>query len=246
MVAPLSGQQAARQAAATTNGKVNDLNGNWAGVEVNDAGTNLTEAGGDATQGITAEWIVPTIVSHKYSGTASNWVGIGGGSLGGNLVQLGTQEQCVSLPSPFGSLSFGLIFYSAWWEVVGGPDTTNASHANPQGTETLISMAIHPGNLMQAEVDPAPWIGPSTYLLSMVDMSTNASFVQLLKGETGVVAAGRKNTTAEVISIEATTVNGAISALPQLSPVAVAQAQLSSAGGGVALDGHWWGARFQH
>jgi hypothetical protein len=242
VTAPLSSGQAALDAAGATAGKVNDLKShNWSGVEVYDQ----ANAAGDATQAIQAEWTVPYVVPVTYNAvivyhTASNWVGLGGGYLsrnGGltdsNLVQLGTQ----GVDSPAGQAT-----YSAWWEVVGGPETTNASPANPLGYETAIPlMNIHPGDLMYAEVDPlgpVPGSPSGNYRLSMTDLSdllrpgpasAGATFVHTVLGETGVALAGAAYTGAEVIAIEATTVNGIYSPLPQLTPVYVSQACLTAA-----------------
>jgi hypothetical protein len=224
------------QPAAT--GNVNGLvSGNWSGVEVYDKASG---AGGDATQAIQAEWFVPYVVTTLYAGTSSNWVGLGGGvrsrgtgTTDSNLVQLGTQESVSAA---------GAVTYSAWWEVVGGPkDTVH---------EVLIPlMNIHPGDQMYAEIDP---LGGGNYRLSMTDItdlilpgpgSSGASFVHDVLGETGVAISGPNYngyTSAELITIEATTVGGAISALPQLTPVFVSQAYLTAAAYVDSATGNTW------
>ncbi len=210
--------QAIRQA-APANKIVCGLNGNWAGAEVSNPASAI---GGDATQHIQAEWIVPKVASKKYAGTTSNWIGLGGGLLsnGGNLIQLGTQETVSAN---------GQISYSAWWEIVGGPDNT--------GPEVPIySMIVKPGDHMFAEIDPFAGISGG-YGMEMVDMTAlgrsgpakaGSVFWVYMTGETGVVAPGQSSTSTEVIPIEATTVNGQISSLPQLTKVQFTQSYVTS------------------
>jgi hypothetical protein len=238
VVSPLSSAQAAIAVAGATSGKVNEIvYHNWSGVEVYDKASG---SGGDATQAIQAEWTVPYVASTLYAGTASNWVGVGGGKLSrgtgttdSNLVQLGTQESYYPATG---------ITYIAWWEVVGGPEDT--VH------EVLIPlMNIHPGDQMYAEVDP---LGGGNYRLSMTDISdllrpgpgsSGATFVHTVLGETGVAISGANYngyTDAEVITIEATTVGGLISPLPQLTPVYVSQAYLTAAAYANSATGNTW------
>ncbi len=204
------------------------VSGVWSGVEVYDK----ANAAGDATQAIQAEWTVPYVASTLYAGTAANWIGLGGGALsrnGGhtesNLVQLGTEESVSAA---------GQITYLAGYEVVGGPDDTVHQINIP-------TMNIHPGDLMDVEIDPLGPIagGPASgnYRMSMTDISdllrggpgsAGATFVDTVKGETGVALAGAAYTSAEVITIEAVTVAGKVSPLPQLTPVYVSQAYLTA------------------
>jgi hypothetical protein len=206
--------KAIRQAAPKANNVV--VSYNWSGVEV---ANPASAPGGDATQAIQAEWIVPKVVSRKYAGTMSNWIGIGGGiiSNGGNLVQLGTQETVDSTG----------IYYSAWWEVVNGPDDTK--HEVP-----LDTMIVAAGDHMFAEIEPT---GSGGYYMEMVDITglgrSGASkdgevFWRWLQGETGVVAAGQTFASSEVIPIEATTVNGQYSALPQVTKVQFTECYVTS------------------
>jgi len=251
VTAPLSGAQAAIDAGNATSGPVtNPLGKHWAGVEVYDA---ADAPGGNAMQAIQATWIVPRVTNDTtYTGVAANWVGIGGGYLsryGGttesNLVQLGTQETVVpNVVNPQGAHP---VDYTAWWEVAGGPDTTNPTIQNPLGFETPIpTMIIHPGDLMHAEVAPLPGVG--NFRLSMTDLSdlarpgasaAGATFVKYLSGETGVVLAGDPRTSAEVVTIEAVLVNGVASPLPQLSPVFASQALLAGVCANIPLPNLW-------
>ncbi len=210
--------QAIRQA-APANKIVSALNGNWAGAEVSNPASTV---GGEATQAIQAEWIVPKVASKKYVGTTSNWIGLGGGILsnGGNLIQLGTQETVTAA---------GQIIYSAWWEIVGGPDNT--------GPEVpLNSMIVAPGDHMFAEIEPFAGISGG-YGMQMVDITAlgrsgpakaGAVFWVYMTGESGVVAPGQSSTSTEVIPIEATTVNGQISPLPQLTKVQFTESYVTS------------------
>ncbi len=238
LVAPLSNAQAASAVTGATSGKAGGLlYHNWSGVEVYD---KASAAGGDATQAIQADWTVPYVASTLYAGSAANWVGVGGGFLSrgtgstdSNLVQLGTDEAVSAA---------GTISYYAWWEVVGGPDDTVHEVVIPL-------MNIHPGDRMYAEVDP---LGGGDYRLSMTDISdlllpgpgsSGATFVHEVLGETGVAIAGphyNGYTDAEVITIEAVTVGGAISPLPWLTPVYVSQAYLTAAAYVDAAAGNTW------
>jgi hypothetical protein len=238
VVAPPSGAQAAIGVAGATSGKVGGLlYHNWSGVEVYD---KASAAGGDATQAIQANWTVPYVVSTLNAGSAANWVGVGGGFLSrgtgstdSNLVQLGTDELVSAA---------GTITYFAWWEVVGGPDDTVHMVVIPL-------MTIHPGDQMVAEVAP---LGGGDYRLSMTDISdllrpgpgsAGATFVDTVLGETGVAISGphyNGYTDAEVITIEAVTVGGAISPLPQLTPVFVSQAYLTAAAYVDTATGNTW------
>jgi hypothetical protein len=206
----LSSEKAASPVAGKTP-KFVDTNddASWAGVEVDDLGTNINpESGGDAAQAVKATWNVPTIVPTLLSyEIVSNWVGIGGGHLSlspsyvpSNLVQIGTYEQTYN----------GIPNYAAFWEVYGG-------HADTGGSMPL-PMWISPGDQISAQVTP---LGNHSYSLQITDVSKQIlvtvlnqvyglhlppaiyTFSTTVTGETGVVTPGTSVTSAEMITAEA-------------------------------------------
>ncbi len=226
VLAFLSSEKAASPVAGTTPKIVNAHDdASWAGVEVNDPGTNFQEeVGGDAAQAVQAYWYVPLVVpTGSGYALASNWVGLGGGFLSvgpapnyapSNLVQLGTEEQEYN----------GIANYAAWWEVAGGPKDT--------GGQMPTALWISPGDQMFAQVTP---LGNHNYSLQMTDLTKQIlvgvlnqvyglhlppaiyTFSTRVTGETGVVTPGTTHTSAEMITVEAP--NFAAQPLPYLTPV---------------------------
>ena len=150
-----------------------DYSYNWAGYYV--SGNGFTEA--------SASWTVPE-VANTSSGYSAAWVGIGGVN-GNGLVQIGTEQDCLSsgttagashgpqlmAPPPGGHPGHGgggttpcTPPNNAWWETY------------PANAEQPISgLTISPGDVMDASVQ----LGTSgTWTLTISDTTTGAHFTQ--------------------------------------------------------------------
>ncbi|MHB1583315.1 MAG: G1 family glutamic endopeptidase [Acidimicrobiales bacterium] len=99
---------------------------NWAG-EV-DTGTTYT--------GVSADWVVPTVVSSGATQVSATWIGIDGAS-NSDLIQTGTTQQT----------SGGSTSYFAWWEIL-------PASASP------IAEPVYPDDEMEAAIyedSPGTW-----------------------------------------------------------------------------------------
>ncbi|MDR3687466.1 MAG: G1 family endopeptidase [Coriobacteriia bacterium] len=119
---------------------------NWSGYA---SATSLTSPANNAVSDVTGSWVVPTVSGGATNGYCADWIGIDGYS-SSSVEQLGTSENWIG----------GAPQYYAWWEMYPG-----ASHS--------ITMTIHPGDVMSAEVK---WASGNTFTLSMTDQTTGVSF----------------------------------------------------------------------
>ncbi len=132
---------------------------NWAGYVV-------TAANGAVTN-VLGSWIVPkfhgSCQSLDNESAAAFWIGMDGWS-DNSVEQIGTSITCTSFLYVWG------VSYSAWYEFY------------PAGS-VGISMTIHPGDVMVADVSYTALT--STFTLSMNDTTTGATFAV---SETGISA----------------------------------------------------------
>lgn len=120
---------------------------NWAGYAVQ---TSLTNPQKNAVSNVQGSWIVPAAdCSATPSAYAAFWVGIDGYS-SSTVEQIGTDSDCSS----------GTPRYYAWYEMY------------PKFPFNL-NMAIHPGDLMNAQVT---FLGKGKFKLTIKDATTGASF----------------------------------------------------------------------
>ena len=126
--------------------KANQTSSNWSGYA---AETNLTTPASNSVSDVTGTWVVPTVTGGSSNGYSSDWIGIDGFA-SSSVEQLGTEADWVG----------GSASYSAWWEMYPA-----AAHD--------ISMAIHPGDVMSAEVK---WVSSNTFTLSLTNVTTGATF----------------------------------------------------------------------
>lgn len=162
-------------AAAPPQQTVHDYSYNWAGYYV--SGTGFTE--------VSASWAVPQ-VANTSSGYSAAWVGIGGVN-GNGLVQIGTEQDCLSSGTSAGALHGPVLMapppsghpgnggggggsstcsptYYAWWETY------------PANAEQPISgMTVSPGDVMDASVQQGV---SGTWTLTITDATTSAHFTQ--------------------------------------------------------------------
>src|SRR5712692_4477672 len=103
----------------------NGTSTNWSGYAVE---TNLTTPSRGAVSDVKGDWIVPAVSCTSTATYASLWVGIDGYS-SSSVEQTGTDSDC----------SGGSGVYYAWYEMYPKPSQR-------------ISLAIHPGDAMSAEV----------------------------------------------------------------------------------------------
>ncbi len=151
-----------------------DYSLNWAGYYVSGSGYSYANA----------TWIVPK-VSNETSGYSSAWVGIGGINGSGNLIQAGTEQECLSdtttdgeakihgpvlaekplsggNKSGSGSFSGCTPVYYAWWEMY------------PVNTEQKIdTITISPGDTISAFVQQ---MSPGVWIINITDITTGQSF----------------------------------------------------------------------
>ena len=125
---------------------VNAQSTNWAGYA---AETDLVSPASGAVSDAKGSWIVPTVTGGSQDAYSVDWVGIDGFE-STSVEQLGTEADW----------SAGSPVYSAWFEMY------------PEDPQT-IPMAIHPGDVMTAEVR---WVAGDTFALTMTDVTTRASF----------------------------------------------------------------------
>lgn len=122
---------------------------NWSGYSVDTVGNS--PAPGVAPQAVTkvtGSWVVPTAASAGRSTTYSSfWVGIDGDN-SGTVQQIGTDSDWVG----------GKAVYYAWWEMAGQP--------TDQGSTTIRSMTIHPGDTIVATVQA---LSATQYKLTITD-----------------------------------------------------------------------------
>jgi hypothetical protein len=151
-----------------------DYSLNWAGYYVSGSGYSYANA----------TWIVPK-VSNETNGYSSAWVGIGGINGSGNLIQAGTEQECLSdittageakihgpvlaekplsggNKSGSGSFSGCAPVYYAWWETY------------PANTEQRIdTIAVSPGDTISAFVQQ---MSPGVWIINITDITTGQSF----------------------------------------------------------------------
>jgi len=120
---------------------------NWGGYGIQ---TNLGAPQVNAVTDVKGSWVVPAVdCTVTPTGYSSLWIGIDGYS-SNTVEQIGTDSDCSS----------GTPHYSAWYEIY------------PKASKN-VNMAIRPGDVMIAEVQ---YLGSGSFLLSMTDLTTGASF----------------------------------------------------------------------
>ena len=152
----------------------NDNSLNWSGYYVTDP-TGYTSA--------SASWTVPS-VSTTSSGYSSAWVGIGGVSGTGNLIQTGTDQDCTTGTTAAGELKFhGLDAKSTNGKGGGGGSGGGGStsctptyyawyEAYPAPEVKISNFNVSPGNVISASVQQVSG-GWST---TITNVSTGQSF----------------------------------------------------------------------
>lgn len=153
------GQPSARFSIESAGPHDHGSSSNWAGYVV-------TAANGAVTN-VVGSWIVPkfhgSCQSLDNESAAAFWIGVDGWS-DDTVEQIGTSITCLSFLFVWG------VSYTAWYEFY------------PSGS-VGISMTIHPGDVMVADVSYTS--STSTFTLSMNDTTTGATFAV---SETGVSA----------------------------------------------------------
>lgn len=132
----------------------NSTSTNWSGYA---AQTSLSSPQSGAVTDVKGMWVVPTVTSSSSSAYSSAWVGIDGYS-SNTVEQLGTEEDWSS--------SAGAPRYYAWYEMY------------PKASKLIRTMKISAGDLMSAEVK---YMGSRTYMLTITDLTTTASFTTYQK-----------------------------------------------------------------
>ncbi|VVB85665.1 Peptidase A4 family protein [uncultured archaeon] len=151
-----------------------DYSLNWAGYYVSGSSYNYANA----------TWIVPAVLNGT-GGYSSAWVGIGGINGSGNLIQAGTEQECLSdittgdegkvhgqvlvdMPSSggnkggSGSFSGCTPVYYAWWETY------------PANKEQKIdTIAVSPGDTISAFIQQ---ISPGVWIINITDITKGQSF----------------------------------------------------------------------
>lgn len=121
---------------------------NWSGYAVE---TNLINPQSNAVSDVKGSWAVPSVICSSSSANtySAAWVGIDGDS-DNTVEQTGTEQDCAN----------GSPRYYAWYEMY-----PRASHS--------IGIAVHPGDVIQAEVR---YIGGNNFQLTLVDTTTSKTF----------------------------------------------------------------------
>lgn len=125
---------------------------NWAGYAVE---TNLALPRSGAVSDVKGQWTVPSLTCGSSSTSSSAWIGIDGYA-NGTVEQVGTEHDCLK----------GRPYYAAWWEMYPSP-------------KVKMPLPVHPGNVISTEVE---YVGNSTFVLSLKNLSTGGSFSTTQKG----------------------------------------------------------------
>ncbi|MBX8636126.1 MAG: hypothetical protein KIY09_06780 [Thermoplasmata archaeon] len=132
---------------------------NWAGYVVATSFSNPQPV----ISGISGSWVLqkvkPTSNLDQYT-YSSQWVGIGG-YFSGELIQVGTESDTYS-----GFFGIGATTYYAWYEML----PYNGQPGN--SSEVKIKMAVHPGNIMVAEI----FGNNPTWTITIADTNTSGFF----------------------------------------------------------------------
>jgi hypothetical protein len=104
--------------------------------------------------GVNGSWIVPSVTDIGADAFSAAWVGIGG-QFDDTLIQTGTEHDFLN----------GSAVYYAWYEML------------PQESITIDSMAVAPGDQMQASIDLVD-ASSSLWAVSIADLTSGQSFQQ--------------------------------------------------------------------
>ena len=127
---------------------------NWSGYAAEQASTTFTDAKGT--------WVQPTAAcTTKSRQYASFWVGLDGYN-SNSVEQIGTDSDCSGRNRPV---------YYAWYEMYPAPPVN-------------LSLAIHPGDTVSAEVSASG----STFTLTISNLTTGATFTTTQTSATAVLS----------------------------------------------------------
>lgn len=148
---------------STSTNAVEDLN--WAGyvAYASSSGTSHT------VTSVSGSWIVQTVQSSGKAAYSAQWIGIGGYFSGdSSLIQTGTSSISGS----------GSTYYNAWYEIL-------------PSAETTVSMAVAPGDLMQAHIYmvSGSYGSAQTWDIYLNDTSTGSHFFKQLSYASSLLSA---------------------------------------------------------
>jgi hypothetical protein len=104
--------------------------------------------------GVSGAWVVPEVAISQNDTFSAAWIGIGG-TFGTDLIQAGTEQDCIN----------GVAHYSAWFELL------------PDYAITITTMNISPGDKINACIglsDP----NLNVWTISLIDLTNGESFSQ--------------------------------------------------------------------